>query len=164
MERRGSFHWNTMNKIVEITGDLLETDAQYIAHQCNCVTTYGKGLSAALFRRFPWADTYTGRVKPSEPGTIQVFGDGKSQHFVVNMYAQYNPGKPKKTQDSALDRQQWFASCLQQIGTIPNLREVAFPSLIGCGLAGGDWKVYSQMLHDWAEMGNYDRVLLVKKD
>jgi hypothetical protein len=29
-------------------------------------------------------------------------------------------------------------------------KSLAFPYGIGCGLAGGDWKVYETMLRDWA--------------
>lgn len=39
---------------------------------------------------------------------------------------------------------------------------VAFPHGIGCGLAGGNWKVYSQMIEDWATLQPF-RVLIVQK-
>jgi O-acetyl-ADP-ribose deacetylase (regulator of RNase III) len=152
-----------MGELIEISGDLLESNVQYIAHQCNCVTNYGKGLSATLFRRFPWADTYSNRCEPSKPGTIEVFGNGNAQRFVINMYAQYNPGKPRGPHDTAQIRRQWFADCLEQINSLPELREVAFPYLIGCGLAGGDWSMYSQMLNDWAKASSLKRVFLIRK-
>lgn len=152
-----------MSNITEVSGDLLEMDTQYIAHQCNCVTTQGKGLSASLFKRFPWADTYTGRSQPSTPGSIQVFGDGVAKRFVINMFAQYNPGKPRPVKDTAHQRQKWFADCLQQIGALPDLQEVAFPYLIGCGLAGGNWEVYLRLLEEFADTHIKHRVILVRK-
>ena len=152
-----------MGKLVTSNGDLLTVETQYIAHRCHCVTTRGTRLSAALFRRFPWADTYTTRQQPSPPGT-EVFGDGRDQRFVINIYAQYSPGRPRKGDDSAEVRRQWFAVCLRQISALPGLCGVAFPYLIGWGLAGGDWAAYSAMLGDWAEAAPAERVLLVKKE
>lgn len=153
-----------MSELIVIDGNLLEVDTQYIAHQCNCVTPHGKGLSAALFCCYPWADTYSRRPQPSQPGTIEVFGDGHAQRFVINMYAQYGPGKPRRHDDTAQMRLQWFADCLRQIGSLPGLREVAFPYLIGCGLAGGNGDDYYAALNEWAETGPCERVLLVRKE
>ncbi len=153
-----------MSRLVEVTGDLLEENTQYIAHQCNCVTNYGKGLSAALFRRFPWADTYSDRNMPSVPGTIEVFGDGQSQRYVINMYSQYNPGRPKRFDDTFEQRQRWFAECLTQISAISGIYEVAFPYLIGCGLAGGNWNDYYRLLTKWADTAALLQILLVRKE
>jgi hypothetical protein len=45
-----------------------------------------------------------------------------------------------------------FKKCLAQIGEALQERDtVAFPYKIGCGLAGGDWKIYGKMLADFAE-------------
>ena len=151
-----------MAALEEVTGDLLTVNTQYIAHQCNCVTKYGKGLSAALFSRFPYADTYHTRRQPSPPGTIDVFGDGMTQRFVINMYAQYGPGRPRSTDDSAAMRLQWFVQCLEQVEAIESLQEIAFPWNIGCGLAGGQWAQYGDTLRQWAEASKAQRVLLVR--
>jgi O-acetyl-ADP-ribose deacetylase (regulator of RNase III) len=134
-----------LNKIIEVAGDLLKADTEYIAHQCNCITTYGKGLSASLFKRFPWADTYSNRRTPSVPGTIDVFGNGQAQRYVINMYSQYNPGKPKRPDDTSEQRQKWFYDCLTQISAISGIEEVAFPYFIGCGLAGGNRNDYYRL-------------------
>ena len=74
---------------------------------------------------------------------------------VINLYGQYNPGKPRARPreggrtvgDSAADREQYFKDGLDEIALIPNLKSVAFPHLIGCGLGGGNWKAYIAMLN-----------------
>jgi len=85
-----------------IEGDLFETGAKYLCHQCNCVTKRAAHLSAEVFGRYPWADIYAGRpagrYAPPEgrrPGDIVVAGDGASRRFVVNMLGQFYPGRPR---------------------------------------------------------------------
>lgn len=151
-----------MASLEEVTGDLLTVETQYIAHQCNCTTKYGKGLSAALFAKCPYADTYNKRQQPSAPGTIEVFGDGLTRRFVINIYAQYGPGHPRSSGDSAAQRLEWFSQCLEQIELIGGLQEIAFPWNIGCGLAGGRWSQYEETLRQWAHASKAQRVLLVK--
>ena len=153
-----------MSALLEIPGDLLDSDAQYIAHQCNCVTTHGAGLSKVLFARFSWADVYSNRRAPSQPGTIEVFGNGREQRFVVNMYAQYQPSRPRSARDSAGQREQWFVQCLEQIAAIPGVQSVAFPYGIGCGLAGGNWERYRTMLEEWADKSGVEQVILARRD
>lgn len=124
-------------------GDLLESKEQFIAHQCNCVTKISKGIASTIFQKHPVANTYQFRTKPSKPGTIDVFEDAK----VINMYAQYYPGKPRYQNDSAEKRLVWFKQCLETIQEqYPNLESIAFPYKIGCNLGGGDWDKYLHLL------------------
>jgi hypothetical protein len=56
-------------------GNLLDSDAQYIAHQCNCITTHAAGLSKVLFEKYPWANTYITKHRSgvhSTLGTIDI--------------------------------------------------------------------------------------------
>ena len=48
-----------------------------------------------------------------------------------------------------MTRQGWFQDCLDAIGKL-NLKSVAFPYDIGCGLAGGKWARYDDMLQKFA--------------
>ena len=67
------------------------------------------------------------------------------------------PSKEQKDSDSK--RIVWFEKCLDKIGKIKNIKSVAFPYKIGCGLAGGDWEIYEQMLIDFS---NQHSELIVK--
>lgn len=133
--------------------DILELDAstaQIILQQCNCVTSKGKGLSASIAERYPHADFYSDRSSPSKPGTIEVRG-GKGDRYVCAMYAQYHPGAPsKKDGDTAAQRLAWFGMCLKKVSKIKNLKSVAFPYQIGCGLARGDWYLYVGLIDQFA--------------
>ena len=143
-----------------ITGDLFESEEQYICHQCNSVTTTGANFSKAMFHRYPYADIYKERSYGQDPnadnlpGNIIVRGNGKDQRFVINMLGQYYPGHAKfsnSTRDGWAARQQAFQKCLDKIAAIPELESVAFPFKIACGAAGGDWLVYRKMIKDFAE-------------
>ena len=138
-----------------IEGDLLESNATYIVHQCNCMSVGpAAGIAKVIFSRFPWADCYRERegVRPpiygQMPGDIQICGNGKDQRFVVNLFGQFYPGGPSSNHqelDFPSHRQEWFNAAMNRL-TRKMISEgegestVAFPWQIGCGIAGGDWE------------------------
>lgn len=130
-----------------VQGDLLEASEPYVGHQCNCVTVGpGAGLAKALFRKFPYANVYTQRTEPSIPGTYSIHGNGMDQRYVVNLYAQYFPGKPKKPADTAEKRLHWLLQSLGAFIGDVQAPTIALPYGIGCGLAGGDQDTYYKAL------------------
>ena len=135
--------------LIQINGNLLNSDLQYIAHQCICTSKDAGGLAHSLFKKFPYANTYKTRTKNNEPGTIQVLGGGDKNRFIINMYAQYMPGPPamyRESKDDYHKRRNYFFDCLMKIKKIPDVKAVGFPHNIGCGLAGGIWEDYLAML------------------
>lgn len=139
-------------KMKKILGNVLDSTTQIIAHQCNCVTDRGKGLSHSLFSRFPQADIYSTRTGKDRPGFV-VFKQC-SNVIIANMLAQFYPGPSKYANDTVEKRQQWFVDCLDQIGKYMienNIKTISFPHNIGCGLAGGNRRIYKQMLKKFEE-------------
>ena len=147
------------------TGNLLESDADYIVQQCNCLTVRAHGLSADIAARFPDSDPYAARrplgkrnlaqeTDRGEPGTIQVLGR------VVCLMAQWRPGNTgsryfhrypeSDPPETAAQREKWFRACLEELAIICAGKRVAFPDHIGCGMAGGDWEYYEQMIETFA--------------
>jgi len=140
--------------------DLLELstkESQVIAHQCNCMTRKGKGLSKSIFDKFPDADVYSSRVKASKPGTIKL--TGKNKRMVIAMFAQKRPGGPTKDETREM-REEWFKQCLDKISHIKGLKSIAFPDHIGCGLARGDWEKYKFMIENFAENNPLVKVMI----
>jgi O-acetyl-ADP-ribose deacetylase (regulator of RNase III) len=148
-----------------IKGDLLDAKEKFICQQCNCVTMLSHGLSAAIAKRYPWADVYAHRKRrtrnctsePSIPGTILIVECG--DRGVINFMAQYFPGAHGYNQhgqhysalgltgsDNHGDRIGFFQQCLDKLDALNLVEAVAMPMYIGCGLAGGNWAVYSKML------------------
>lgn len=109
--------------MIKVTkGDLLKAEDRYIVHQCNCVTTYGKGLSEGIFGSFPYADIYTARWRNGPDiyrvGSIALCGDGSSdKRFVMNLLGQIGPGKPngRWAHDSSEDRLGYFKRGLKEL-------------------------------------------------
>lgn len=139
-----------------IENDLLKSEEEYICHQCNCLTTYAKGIAGAIFSKFPWSDIYKDRtfgdIQENKMGSIVVCGNGVDQRFVINMIAQIYPGKPKyadSKKDGFIARENAFKECLRQFWRLDKkkkIKSIAFPFKIGCALAGGNWDNYLSML------------------
>lgn len=140
-----------MIKIIE--GDLFNSDAQYIAHQCNCVTHKSAHLARSMFMKFPWANIYSNRINYQDtPGNIIIRGNGQNERFVIAILGQIYPGKPKFSSgiDCSLARKSYFYKALLKIREIPTLKSIAFPWGIGCGAAGGDWKFYLKQIEKFS--------------
>jgi O-acetyl-ADP-ribose deacetylase (regulator of RNase III) len=153
-----------------VRGDLLAHDADYIVHQCNCRTTRAWGLAYSLFGSFPHADTYTVPSDPKlapmppkrVPGTFTLHGGpGTGLRGVINLYGQDAPGKASAAETKA-QRLTWFQNALLQLADVPNLKSVAFPHGIGCGLAGGSWKQYEAALVEFAVLVPETEVYIVQ--
>ncbi len=147
-----------MSLLIE-RGDLLEAPELYIGHQCNCITCgNGAGLAKLLFKKYPYANVYAGRTAPSLPGTYSLHGNGREDRFVVNFYAQYNPGKARAKNDGKTDRLNWLLSGVKKFASDCKPEGIALPYGIGCGLAGGDWQDYQSALELFAQ----ERGLFIK--
>lgn len=136
-----------------ITGDLLDAKEKYIAHQCNCLTTNSAGAAKAIFDKYPFANTYLNRAEPDVMGSIKILGDGQNERYVINMFAQYYPGRskyPEAQKDGIITREKSFHKCLLRIAKIEKLESIAFPWKIGCNLGGGDWNHYLGTLTQFA--------------
>ncbi len=153
-----------------IKGDLLTCDAQFIAHQTNCISVRSAHLAKAIFDKFPYSDVYSKRDPdyPDAPGTIKVMGNGKDQRFVINMFGQFYPGSPKfpdNAKDGYKARQKYFFQCLYAISKIKNLESIAFPFCVGCAAAGGDWEIYNNILEKFSVfVGDKVKVSIIVKE
>lgn len=132
--------------VTTILGNLCDATEEYIVHQCNCRTYTAKGVASALFQRFPYANSYRIRQTPSSTGSIERFGDGKEQRFIVSFYAQRNCGPCSYSSETYEQRLEWFESCFEQLIHQYHPKSIAMPFKIGCGLAGGDWNIYLALL------------------
>lgn len=145
------------------------THAPVFMQQVNAVTRKPHGLSAAVAARRPWADVYRlrgGRTpntamadeRPT-PGSVIVSVDpGDPTRRVYHLVGQWAPGKPgawasrygsdpSGRPETAMLRLEWFKECVAELDRlVPPGEVVAAPWRIGCGLAGGDWSRYQEVL------------------
>lgn len=152
--------------------DCVETH-DYIVHQTNSTSTRAAGIADAIFKRFPATNNYapqnTNVVGRAEimPISYINWSDRPIRPAVVNLCAQFHPGGPSADDDSGR-RKSWFEDALRDMTyqitrrhaqnpnearpniVSPNEVRVAFPTKIGCGLAGGSWPDYLAILERWA--------------
>lgn len=153
--------------VILIDGDIFEQPG-VLVHQTNTVTVgRAAGLAKEVFARFPSSNEYVEQVVRT-PGTVHIFdvsACGAPTAAVVNLYGQTHPGKPKPgSGDDASQRTRFFASALEALKVETEQRRftrILFPHTIGCGLAGGDWNAYKQMIFDFARTVQAD-VFIVK--
>lgn len=153
-----------------VSGDIFDSTEKYLCHQCNCITQKAAHLSKDVFARYPYADIYTGRTTPNQPGTIEIRGNGQDQRYIVNILGQFYPGNPKyptSTKDGTQAREKYFHKALLALAKVPNLESVAFPWRIACGAAGGDWNHYLVTITNFAnyvESSQGARVVIYRRE
>ena len=133
--------------LVVVTGDLLESDCNVIAHQANCFSSMEAGIARQIKLKLPQAyevDQNLPYPPEARRGKISVAQVGPSR-YVVNLYGQYRyDGPGPKTDYDALE------SALTEMFkyTYEGVDNPRFgvPYKIGCGLAGGDWDKVSAIL------------------
>ena len=124
------------NSFVEVEGNLLTMFAagefDVIAHGCNCFRNMGAGIALSIAKTYPAAfraDMTTAHGDSSKLGsyTLAEVEEG----VIANIYSQYAPGR-----DLRLPK---MINALEKLNEEFKGKHIGLP-LIGCGLAGGDWK------------------------
>lgn len=131
-------------------GDVLQAKEKYIAHQVNCLGVMGAGLARQVANRYPHVNEIYRQVcvdntdKQSLLGKIQIAPcdvDDVSleKQCIINVFGQLNTG---------VDQCQTDYDALKDAFTLVNELKVdiAIPYLFGCGLAGGDWTIVTEII------------------
>lgn len=160
-----------------ITGDLTTIWKQIdcaIGHQCNCEHVMGSGVAQQIRATFPEAfeaDLLTDLAK-DKLGTfsrgisyksILETEHGKVERRVVvyNIYSQFSlseKGEDVTCYDCLARGVRAVLEDIKKDGDYP----LCLPYLIGCGLAGGDWKTVEGILLD-AEKDENSEIVLIRK-
>lgn len=138
-----------------VHGDIIELakcgDFDVIVHGCNCFHTMGAGVAKLIAREFPEAleeDRQTKRGDFGKLGTISFadvcIPDGPAL-TIVNAYTQFRYGGSGRMVDYGA-----VTSCFREIRVRFEHLRIAYPK-IGCGLAGGDWKIVSELINERLE-------------
>lgn len=118
-----------------------------IAHGCNCFTNMGAGIAVQIRRLFPeaWkvdADTVIGDKSKLGTYTKATIQRGFIIFDVVNAYTQYGCNVKLVNVDYDAIR-----NVMKSIKQEYRNKRIGLP-LIGCGLAGGDWNIVSQIIQE----------------
>jgi len=145
----------------EIEGDLLTTPVDIIVQQTNCLTVRPFGLSKTISQKLN-IDTYKSRKCLKTEKNLAIKEDrgtpGKPQVYHKHI-TRYHGFK-----DDRMERLLWFNQGLDILKIImkkKKLNTIAFPKYIGCGLAGGDWGDYYELISDFA-IKSYFAVYIVE--
>lgn len=153
-----------MATLWEHYGNVFNSDCTVILHQANCFATMGSGIAQQVKRDYPAA--FEADVNfPVPVGNRERlghysygWGDNNSR-VIFNLYGQHRYGRDKKyTEENMLE----FAlrGALQKLSENRDRSDfrikIGVPMFIGCGLAGGDWNVVSEILQRVADEYNFD--------
>ena len=138
-----------MVKLIE--GNLLDSTASIICHQCNCKGLMGSGVAEAVKTRYPHVfqkyrkDYLDGKLKLG----YVCFVDAKPNQVIANMCGQDGFGYDGAvyTNYDALQK------CLDEVRDVAlydyDIKPViAFPYLMSCYRGGGDWNIVYKMIED----------------
>ena len=130
-----------------ITKDILSIDSGIICHQVNCKGKMGAGIALKIRKKWPivykeYIDFFnSGKLQLGNIQTIQV----KPNIYVGNLMGQYGYGRDKQYTDHEA-----LKSSLSKIyqWSIDRNLQIYLPYKIGCGLAGGDWKIVKSIIYE----------------
>lgn len=138
-------------------GDVLTTDSKYIAHCCNAQGKMNSGVAKAIRNKYPKAFTvYRDSYETKGLFLGQVIGADCGDHLILNIIGQKYYGYDGQTYVD-------YPAIRKALNSInKNIAEpVSFP-LIGCGLAGGDWTIMSQIIEE--ESTNFQPIVYAFND
>lgn len=130
-----------------IPKDILTVERGVIAHQVNCRGRMGAGLAKAIRKTWPIVYVlYRDEISYYGLGDCQVIPIHKGL-YVANLFGQIDFGNTGVFTDyGALTKALSLAVEFAEKAGL----ELFLPFLLGCGLAGGDWKIVSKIIDDFA--------------
>lgn len=132
-----------------IKGDLLEAEADYIAHGVNCQGVMGSGVAKVIKTEFPEVyskyKTYTKCFASQVLIGDCLLVDAPTSKFkgIINLFTQEFYGKDGKRYVSY----KAIIDSFTKLNIQCNENIVAIPK-IGAGLGGGDWDIIKELIDD----------------
>jgi O-acetyl-ADP-ribose deacetylase (regulator of RNase III) len=136
--------------VIVVDGDLLDVTEGLIAHQVNCRGVMGAGVARAIAKRYPdvdwlYQDHCRNYTRQELLGTSLVLRATPTL-LVANIFGQLNTGRGLQTSYTAVAEALTTLQDRHVEGFLPT--ELHVPYMMGCGLAGGDWDIYSELLDE----------------
>lgn len=145
------------------TGDILDSGANIICHQTNCLGVMGAGLALQIKRRYPDVFTrykaYCDFAKRPEEllGTSLLVPITQQQQYIANCFGQLAYGR--------VSQQTNYAALKKSLTEVRDFSEehgglsVAIPFRIGCGLAGGQWHIVKKLIDEVFGNSSFDATI-----
>lgn len=138
-------------EIKNFDGDIFNSNADVIAHQVNALGGFGSGIAKTIKEKFPRVcEQYKkaiaeGSLKLGMCQVVRTNPNNEDNRLIANLCGQYSFGREEKRYTNyeaiynALDK-------LSQYCVSNNIKSVAFPYKMSCGLAKADWNVILAMI------------------
>lgn len=138
--------------MIVMSGNVLETPIEIIAHQVNCMGTMGAGLAKQIKDKYPKVESWY-KIYCHKRYEQKILGTGQivcqADHTFFNIFGQYGYGTSKRQTDYEAFKSGFKDAILKyrfMDNDYKSQVKIAIPYHIGCGLAGGDWKIISKIL------------------
>jgi O-acetyl-ADP-ribose deacetylase (regulator of RNase III) len=131
-----------------IDKNIFEHNAQCIIHQANCHCRMASGVAAQIRRFYPEAVAADNATTVGDANKLGTFtsATGKDGKIIYNLYGQYNFGNQiRQTHYEGFYR---AMDAIHKDVVARNLTTASVPYNIGCGLAGGSWKIVSAIIDE----------------
>lgn len=159
-------------ELIEIEGNLLETECTVIAHQVNCMGVMGSGVARAIKNK--WIDVFLEYLKGIQTLDHNCLGGcfivpAEENKYVANLFGQYFYNGYFNDQELYMKQELWKRPGLDENGnlrftnyealytSLEQLKEemvkygvnsVAFPYGMGAVRGGGNWEVIKKMIEE----------------
>lgn len=135
-----------------INGNLFDTDADIICHQCNCQGVMGTGVAAEVKSRYP--HVFADYRKDYEDGKLSLgyvcFSNATDTTVIANMCGQDKYGYDGSKYTNYDKLQMCFDEVVKYAYKY-NCQKIAFPYLMSCHRGGGDWNIVYEMIKNTFE-------------
>lgn len=130
---------------IELKGNLLLSDCDYICHQVNCQSVMMSGIAKSIRDKWPQVyKDYLSSCKGSDSlGTYSLSEISKNK-FIVNIFGQNYYGTDKRY----TDYEALYSSIKLFRDSLFEPKVIGFPYLMSCDRAGGNWNIVSVMIKE----------------
>ena len=135
-------------------GNILNSQADFIVHQVNCLGIMGGGLALQIREWLPeHYNDYLDKCKPylETNDEEELLGDFVYTHYkhgyVCGIFGQLNCGMGCVTRYDAVEKALTdLVSAITRTWICDRPCRVAIPYMMSCGLAGGDWSMIMRII------------------
>lgn len=136
--------------LIDVEGNLLESECDGIIHQVNCLGKMGSGIARQI--REKWPGVYWDYKKAYQKGQLKLGNVIISEYgpIVYNMCSQFDYCMVRGCRKVHTDYHALTTALriiLKHAKEI-ELKRVGVPFGIGCGLGGGNWETVKAILED----------------
>ena len=134
-----------------IDGNIFDSNANIICHQCNNLGAFNSGIAREVRERYP--AVYQSYLEDYQAGKLELgyvnFTTAEPRRMIANMIAQNGYGYDGKRYTDYVALQK----CLKEVRQFALMEYdvqpvIAFPYMMSCVRGGGDWNVVYNMIEN----------------